>query len=96
MLNSSDSKGTTHAICTEPIRLRASPCPLQDGKEVKHSERIAAQQQLVELESALRKDVEAMGIDPDKAAEVGRGERAAARDGGCVRGDALVPRHVYV
>lgn len=40
-----------------------------DGKEIKHSERIAAQQMLPALEKQLREELIAEGFDPD--AEVG-------------------------
>ena len=43
----------------------------QDGEEVRPSERIAAQQQWAALHSQLRAELEAEGVDPDTAAEVG-------------------------
>jgi len=45
-------------------------CALQDGVEVKRSERIEAEQRLPELETQLRQHLVKDGIDPDTAAQV--------------------------
>lgn len=39
---------------------------MQDGQDIKHSERIVALQLLPQLEEKLREEVRGMGIDPEQ------------------------------